>query len=296
MSEANRIRQDELRQERLACAQNPKAKVFLTGDFGKLGSHMAKTLMHEYAIVGFDLKHGEDLANYDQLRERMKGCTYVIHTAAIPHPGAAIEAYFRVNVVGTLNVLRAAEANGVKRVVYTSSTGYYGCDIKGKLWPRYLPIDEQHPIASIEGQSEGVLDAYNQSKVMAEQLLAYYGTNRRFEVVVLRLAPANTKGQSYPDFNWKACTDYRRGCFFTTCHPQSVANAAKLAIEAAGPFWYEAFNITDKYMHGSVNVREFLAQEYPEVELRVEVTDHMCLISCDKAIRVLGYRPNEDLY
>jgi nucleoside-diphosphate-sugar epimerase len=288
-----------VRRERIKYANSPIAKVFLTGDLGVLGSLVADRLKHDYEIIGYDLRgsSSENLSNFRALSLKMKGCEYVVHAAAIPHPNkGSIQDYVNVNVLGTLNVLKAAEANNVKRVIYISSTAYYGCDIQGKLLPAYFPIDESHPIASIQGYSVGGLDRYNQSKVMSEQLLAYYGTNKLFQVVILRLAPSNRKSNSYPsDFNWRECTDWRRGCFFTNCDPLSVVDAIDLAINYPGELWYEAFNIADKYVHESIDVREFLKEEYPTVEIRKELGPHSQLIDTTKAEQVLGFIPSRDL-
>lgn len=278
-----------------------KARVFLTGDLGHLGSRIADLLKQDYEIIGFDLRYSprENLSNYEYLKERMRGCEYVVHAAAIPHPLlGTIERYVEVNVLGSFNVMRAAAENKVKRFIFISSTAYYGCDINGRLIPAYLPIDEAHPIAAIEGRSEGKLDAYNQSKVMAEQLLAYYGTNKLFQAISLRLAPANRKADQYPaDKDWRqeGPIKWRRGCFYSNCHPDFAVQAVKLALEAPGEFWYEAFNIVDKYTHESINVHEFLAKEYPDVPVRGELSPHQSLISPAKAERVLGFKPCEDL-
>lgn len=221
----------DTREKRYRCAVNPRAQILVTGDLGKLGRFIANTVKHEYRIVGFDCKYSprEDLSNFEFLEQKILNCEFVVHGAAIPHPGHGdIKDYVTHNVVGTLNVLRAAHATGVKRVIYLSSTAYYGCNIRGRLTPAYFPIDEQHPIASIKGRGTGGLDEYNQSKVMAEQLVAYYGTNEMLETVALRLAPANPKCESYEsDFDWRKCNDYRRGCFFANVHPQAVGQAVK---------------------------------------------------------------------
>ncbi len=130
---------------------------------------------------------------------------------------------------------------------------------------------------------------------MAEQLVAYYGTNQMLETVALRLAPANSKCESYEsDFDWRKCDDYRRGCFFANAHPEAVAQAVKRALDAKGPFWYEPYNIVDRYTHESVDVQEFLSSEYPDVTVRTELTPHMALVDCSKAMRELGYKPCED--
>ena len=68
-----------------------------------------------------------DMTKPDTLRDALQGCTYVQTVAALlgdiftdPNPNHREEA-MRVNVDGTVNVLRAAHEAGVKRVVVTSS-------------------------------------------------------------------------------------------------------------------------------------------------------------------------------
>lgn len=289
----------KLRLKRQSQSPADSPRVLVTGDLGKLGSIIADRLSSQFNVVGYDVRSGfgEDIANGSVLTNRMAGCKYVVHAAAIPHPHqGSMEDYFRVNVAGTLNVLRAATANQVSRVIYLSSTAYYGCDIKGRLLPLYFPIDESHPVASIHGLSDGQLDEYDQSKVMAEQLMAHHGTNRISEVVVLRLAPANLKSDTYPgDFDWRTCTDYRRGSYFATVHPESVGEAVLAALLAPGPFWYEAFNIVDKYAHETIDMRQFVAEEYPEVRIRRAMDNHDSVWDTGKAERILGFAPREDL-
>jgi len=277
-----------------------KIRVLVTGNAGKLGSRVAEYLKKAgYDVVGFDIKvnPSENLSNYELLRRRMAGCQFVVHAAAIPHPNSgAIEDYFETNVVGSFNVMRAAAVSGVKRFIYFSSGAYYGWDVKGKLLPAYLPIDEAHPIASMPGRAEGLLDSYNQSKVMAEELLAWYGTNRIFEAVSLRLAPANKKADQYPaDGSWRADPRYRRGAFWTNVDPDTVGELVKCALEAPGELWHEAFNICDKYAPECIDVKAFLAEEYPDVPVKCSLEDNPSLITSAKAERVLGFKPCEDV-
>jgi UDP-glucose 4-epimerase len=62
---------------------------------------------------------------------------------------------FTTNVVGTLNVLRAAKQRGVERVVFTSSCEAYGA-------PAILPVDEGHPLLAVgfNGASKAAAEAY----------------------------------------------------------------------------------------------------------------------------------------
>lgn len=284
--------------------RNPsgRARILITGDRGKLGTNLVAALKEDYDLVGYDIKANprENLQELNQLKRRMDGCTYVIHTAGIPHPKKGpIQEYVRTNTLGSFNVMQAAAAVGVQRLVVFSTVGYYGCNIDGKLYPQYFPIDENHPLASVQGRSRGKLDEYNQSKVMMEELLAYYATSGAFEAISLRIAPANTKAQQYPenDPTWREQPRYRRSAFWTNCHPDYVTQAAKLALEAAGPFTYEAFNICDRYAPDAVDIAAFLEAEYPGAILRSQWngTPQQSLISVEKAERLLGFRPCEDL-
>jgi len=184
----------------------------------------------------------------------------------------------------------------VKRFIYFSSVAYYGVNVKGRLRPAYFPIDEAHPIASAPARAEGALDAYNQSKVMAEQLLAWYGTNRIFEAISLRLAPANKKSDQYPaDGSWRANPRYRRSCFWANLDPDTIGETVKLALEAPGEFWYEPFNICDKYTAECIDVKAFLAEEYPDVPVKRDLSDNSSLFTPANAERILGFKPSESV-
>lgn len=270
------------------------ATVFVTGDLGKLGTLVCEKLSPEYTIIGYDKDAGyrENLDNTEYLTKKMAGSDYVVHLAAIPHPGkGTMDDYFQVNVQGTFNVLKAAERNEIRRFIFISSTAFYGCDIKGRLLPSYFPIDEKHPVASVPGSSQGSLDAYNQSKVMAEQLCAYYGTNGDFEVITLRSAPANDNGIQYREnFNWKQCNDWRRGAFWANNSPVNMPNAVYLALQSDKSFFYEPFNVANKYTDKRIDVAEFLKTDYPDVEVRIDLADNPCLIDTRKIQKQLGFR------
>jgi len=96
-----------------------------------------------------------DLSSLVEIFQRVKP-TAVIHSASPPIPtvgkGDKI-LYFRVNVEGTKNVIKACNESGVKALVYTSSASviYNGTDL--------VNADEKLPYATRH------VDAYNASKV-----------------------------------------------------------------------------------------------------------------------------------
>lgn len=227
-------------------------KVFLTGDMGEMGKSLKETLDYEW--VGYDLVNGQDLKDYDKLVASMAGCKVVVHAAAFPHPNDELGflPFFDVNVHGTVNVLEAARVTGVERFIYISSTAYYGLNVRqpdnhnttswGKFVPMYFPIDEKHPTQF--NISPDRFDAYDCSKAMSEAACAWYGTNTKMQVLVLRFGPCVPDdvyaGNFETDGRWQT-----RSLFGWT-HPKSVISAVDKAIMTYVKQPYMSFNIVDE--------------------------------------------------
>lgn len=210
-------------------------KIFLTGYLGYLGQQFLQRYGKDYEIVGYDLKDGDDILDYDNLKQKMQGCQQVVHLAAIPKPveGRSFEDYFKINVEGTRNIARAAEELGVERIIYASSTTVYG--IEAGI-PFSIPIKEDQPIVAqyITANQLSCRDvdlSYHVSKVMAEQIMAWYGLNKKLQTTALRFGPIGKVflGTSVSDVN--------------------AAQAIKLALDYEGELWYEAFSIVDDLDH-----------------------------------------------
>jgi UDP-glucose 4-epimerase len=137
------------------------SRVLVTGGAGFIGSHIVDQLMDEQVaevVVIDNLIRGrrDNLASAEArgkvtfvdgsitdqalVREHMHGMDYLFHQAAlrITHCAAEPREAHEVMFTGTFNVLEAAVAAGVKKVVAASSASVYG-------EPSYLPIDEAHP-------------------------------------------------------------------------------------------------------------------------------------------------------
>jgi len=124
-------------------------KAVVTGGAGFIGSHLVDALVErDWQVVILDdlstgskenigrpLRKGKtelvtgSVTALSLLRRLFRGAEYVFHLAAVPGVPASIARPRRsheVNATGTLNVLLAARDNGVKKVVYASSSAVYG--------------------------------------------------------------------------------------------------------------------------------------------------------------------------
>src|SRR3954447_12736891 len=175
--------------------------VLVTGAAGFIGSHLAEELVRRGADVRAFVRytsagrwgwlddsdlaaemevHAGDIRDPETLAPAMAGVEVVFHLAAliaIPYSYVTPLAYVRTNVEGTTNVLEAARAAGVQRIVHTSTSEVYGT-------ARTVPIAETHPL---QGQSP-----YSASKIGADKIAESFHAAYGLPVVVLR--PFNTFG------------------------------------------------------------------------------------------------------
>src|SRR6266852_1249111 len=139
------------------------AKILVTGADGFIGSHLTEALVSAGAEVtalaqynSFD-SHGwlddlpesirgkvnlvrGDVRDAAFIGRLVHGHEIVFHLAAliaIPHSYVAAQSYVETNVLGTLNVLEAAQEIGVTRIIHTSTSEVYGTALT-------LPISESH--------------------------------------------------------------------------------------------------------------------------------------------------------
>ncbi len=178
-------------------------KILVTGADGFIGSHLTEELIRRGCDVrtfvlynSFNswgwLDHTEedvrknldvfagDIRDPHGVMQAMKGCDMVFHLAAliaIPYSYHSPDTYVDTNVKGTLNIVQAARALGISKVIHTSTSEVYGT-------ARFVPITEEHPL---QGQSP-----YSASKIGADQIAMSF--HHAFDVPVTVLRPFNTYG------------------------------------------------------------------------------------------------------
>lgn len=272
-------------------------KIFITGHKGKLGQVIVNQLKNKYDFQGYDIKDDQkdNLSDVERLKKAIQGCEYVIHAAAIPHPRqGTFDDYFNTNIIGSLNVMKAA-SNKIKRFIFLSSIGYYGCSSSGGIQPLYFPIDEQHPTSTQASNYQGKLEIYDQTKVVGEHFLEFFASNAAFEGIALRIAPANSKKEQYPkNDKWKKNPGFRTRGFWSNCDPISVVNAIECCIESDKKFIFEPFNIGDLYTYKDVDLKHFVKTQYPNTTIKQGYDFSTSLYSSDKAQKEIGFIPLKD--
>jgi len=163
----------------------PPAHVLVTGSDGFVGRALTRRLCRDgYRLTEVDLTRGVDVTHWDQLRHTAP-FDVVVHLAArtfVPDSFRQPHDFYHTNVTGTLNVLELARRHGA-RVVYASAYVY------GR--PRYLPIDEAHPVQA--------LNPYTAGKLLGEDLCRAYHRHSGVPVVILRAFNIYGPGQR-PEF------------------------------------------------------------------------------------------------
>jgi len=206
-------------------------KVFVTGSSGYLGKPLVEAIRNKYDLVEYDIVKGQDILDYEQLKKSMKGCYVVVHLAAIPGPveGRSFDDYFLINCIGTHNVVKAAVENKVKRLVYASSTTYYGVE---RGIPFKSPIKEDQKIIPMYLKADDLSCrdcdlAYSESKIIAENILAFYGLTKKIEIIILRFSAI---GKTFLE---------------TSVSLENAVQGIIKSVETKKVLWYEVFNVVD---------------------------------------------------
>jgi len=164
--------------------------ILVAGGAGYIGSHTCLDLSGKgYQPIVFDnltnghaefvqwgpLEVGDirDRRRVDEVLEKYKPKA-IVHFAAAIEVGASVQdpgSYYENNVSGTITLLRAAQAAGINKIVFSSTCATYGA-------PLTTPMSETH--------SQLPLNPYGQSKLIVEQILKDLDRYQDFRSVILR--------------------------------------------------------------------------------------------------------------
>ena len=174
-------------------------KIAITGGTGFIGQRLKSLLEqdgHAVVIVDPAAVQPVDILDLPALTEAFKGCEAVYHLAAEHRDDVTPRSrYYDVNVEGTRNVAKACDANGITRLVFTSSFAVYGLDAD-------TPNEQSEPApfndygkSKLEG--EGVLREWEQANPAANLTIVrpvvVFGEGNRGNVYTLISQVANDR-------------------------------------------------------------------------------------------------------
>lgn len=272
-----------------------KTKILLTGASGFLGKYVLDALLSagldctSYAQKDLDVLSREDTIS------KTEGFNTVIHLAGnirTPVTDSA-EMHFRVNSLGTLNVLDACKVNKISRIILASSTEIYGDSVKsGKI---------------VESTATAPVDFYGQSKLLAECFCREYATKYGVDFTALRFTYLYGHGMDPSRVVYKiinAAAGNERldlavdpGAFMDMLYVKDAARAVLLALRAKCSR-NKIFNISSGHKTKVIDLVAAVKYFFPKADLKIsnknENKKH-CIYDNHMAKTLLNFRPEYNL-
>ncbi|MFT4132332.1 NAD-dependent epimerase/dehydratase family protein [Labrys sp. (in: a-proteobacteria)] len=284
-------------------------RIMFTGGSGKAGRHVVKDLLdHGYEVLNIDTKPLDDprvrtliaditdagqvfnaLSSYMGTHEfdaslRPQKVDAVVHFAAIPRimivPDNEV---FRVNALGTYNVIEAATKLGIRKVVIASSETTYGVVFAHEHRnPAYFPLDENYDVDP--------MDSYALSKVVNEKTARAFALREGIDIYALRIGNVIIPEDYTENFpKWFADPGFRKRIAWSYIDARDLGQITRLAIEKEG-LGFQVFNAVNDETSSNLPTAELLRRFYPEVPVKGALGEYETLLSNKKARELLGFR------
>ncbi|MDA3923037.1 MAG: NAD(P)-dependent oxidoreductase [Salinisphaera sp.] len=284
-------------------------RILFTGGTGKAGRHVIPYLLDQgHQVVNLDLEPLDDprvdnltaditdsgqmfnaLSMYANLGELEPGTGVpafdaVVHFAAIPRILIRPDnETFRINTIGTYNVLEAAVKLGIRKIVFASSETTYGiCFADGTEQPQWLPVDEDHPTEP--------MDSYGLSKVVNERTARGFQKRSGADIYGLRIGNViepHEYEQLFPQFFEHPEMRLRNVFCYIDARDLGQIVDRCLATEGLG---YQVFNAGNDHNSVHLSNEQIIERFYPDVPVRGNLAPHEALFSNRKIRDMLGFR------
>lgn len=285
-----------------------KKRIFFTGGSGKAGKHVIQYLLNQgHRVMNVDLKpldlpgldnltaditeSGEmfnamsSYAGFDEMESGSGVPTFdaVVHFAAVPriliHPDNET---FRVNTIGTYNVIEAAVKLGIKKIIIASSETTYGiCFSDGKTDPHSLPLEENYDVDP--------MDSYGLSKVVNEKTARSFQRRSGVDIYALRIGNViepHEYAELFP--NYFKNPEVRRRNAFCYIDARDLGQIVDLCLQK-DDLGFQIFNAGNNHNGAIIPSKELADQFFPGVPITRELDEHEALFSNRKICEVLGF-------
>jgi nucleoside-diphosphate-sugar epimerase len=286
-----------------------KKRIFFTGGSGKAGKHVIPYLLEQgYRVMNVDLMPlnypGVDnltaditdsgqmfnamssYAGFDELESGngVPAFDAVVHFAAVPRILLKPDnETFRVNTVGTYNVIEAAVKLGIKKIIIASSETTYGiCFSDGQTNPKSLPLEEDYDV--------NPMDSYGLSKVVNEHTARSFQRRSGFDIYALRIGNViepHEYAELFPHY-FKNPSVRRRNAF---CYidARDLGQIVDLCLKK-NDLGFQVFNAGNDHNGAIIPSKELADRFFPGVPITRELEEHEALFSNRKIREVLGFK------
>ncbi len=283
-------------------------RIVFTGGSGKAGRHVVQHLVeHGHQVLNLDTKPLDNpqvrtlitditdsgqvfnaLSSTLELHEfapdlRAPKIDAVVHFAAIPRimivPDNEV---FRINTMGTYNVIEAAAKLGIPKIIVASSETTYGLVFSNQPRdPKYLPLDEDYPVDP--------MDSYALSKICNERTAHAFAQRYGIDIYAIRIGNV-IEPHEYAKFpGFFAVPDGRKRITWSYIDARDLGQIVRLAVDKDG-LGFQIFNAAQDDCSSDLPTAELLRRYYPDVKVTRELGEFETLLSNRKAREVLGFR------
>lgn len=266
-------------------------KVLVTGHRGRIGHVVEEVLVDAgHDVRGYDIQDGDDILDFDALADAAKGCRFVVHLAALLRSDSDA-VMLGGNVTGTWNVLKAAEAAKVQRVVSFSSVNAIGIFL-GERSPDYFPIDAAHPCYPSR--------PYGMSKFIGESMCEVFTRRTGISTICIRppavwsaerIDAIRTERKRDESREWTPYWEY--GCFV---HVHDLARAVACALQCDDPGHVRLVVCADDISSERLTALELGARLEPDVPWRDraphEREPYRTMVDNSSAKEILDWQPS----
>ena len=282
-------------------------RIFFTGGTGKAGKHAIAYLIEQgHKVLNVDLMPLDypgvnnliaDITDSGQMFNAISSYTgldelelggvpkfdAVVHFAAVPRILIKPDnETFRVNTIGTYNVIEAAVKLGIKKIIIASSETTYGiCFSDGKTDPHSLPLEEDYDVDP--------MDSYGLSKVVNEKTARSFQRRSGFDIYALRIGNV-IEPHEYPELfpEFFKNPETRRRNAFCYIDGRDLGQIVDLCLQK-NDLGFQVFNAGNDDNGAIIPTKELAAQFFPNVPITREMGEHEALFSNRKIREMLGF-------